>query len=500
MVARTKSHKGARIECDENGEATVVLSVVAKDKNIAFTHDLYDSAYPTNSLTDRVVHSHSDHNGLTEVTFFVRVPRPGTYALALFSNVGDTSSTTFTPFCYYLLTSTKQKQESAQFPRIPNKIIGRLQPGFNELSLDFKSCHPQDRCDWRTGILRTDDNGECCLFLSHSTPLTVVVEFSSHVDNEFSDYASVETTGNSTAVSVRPPVHEIGNSPCCLKIYASKINQSGNLPSVYVGIVFASATNPKVLSFPQCPIRTWGPAGITSLKYGLKKIEFKNSQSALEKMCDDLNFKIGGPTRNYDGGEDFVLDLELSRPLQLKAKVQNINGNSENLENYVLLEKAGPSSAVVRIRFLQTGTFSLVVYACAHDDKSGQLSPLVYSLVSVSAPSSCTLAFPIAFGVWGSSACQLFEPLSLELERNRESTVKLFLAKYQESDGLWSSAPYSEVMAVVDGNQPVTNVTTSDCNYEWTYFPGPGEKVLGILVKPEADSDAMTYALQFKIM
>ena len=487
LVARPISHPGAVVDCNENGEACVVINAVAKD--ISFSHDLLDTSIPARLLQNYVLYSREDDT----VTFTVRTPKRGNYALALYSNVDDTSSNKLTPFCYYLVTSSKQNQEVGGFPSVPNKLVGCIQPSFDALSLDNILCHPADGNNWKSGILHTDCDAECCIVFSHSKPLTIIAELMS-AEIDHSDYTSVETNGRTTAVTIRAPVQD----PCSLKIYAAELSQAMNLPSVYVAIVFSKPQHATLSPLPQCSIRTWGPAGITAVKYGLTGLNFRNSVSALQK-CNVSDFVHSGPTRIYNGGGDFELDLILTEPLQLKAKLQNLDGNPENLENFVFLSKADLNSATVRIRFSNTGSFLLVVYGCAIDDTSGQLSPLAYSLVHVRALSDCTSLFPVAFSVWGASARQLFSPLDQVLQRNREVVVKAFLAKYQRSDDGWVTDNYPEVMAVVDGSSPVTTMCVEGSEYEWKYVAGPGENVFGILVKSEEDSDAMTYALQFKV-
>ena len=481
------------VECNERGEATVVISVVAKDRNISFTHDLLDSSTPGRLLPKCVVHSFDvDNSGLTNLTFVIRTPKPGNYALSLYSNVDDTSSTTFTPFCFYLVNSIKQKQENLEFPQVANKLVGRIQPSFDTLGLDIVSCYPADINNWKTGILHADNNGECFLLLTHSKPLTIIAELSS-AQTDYNDFTSVETTGRITAITIRTPVQD----PCCLKIYSADIHQTANLPSVYVAITLPTLLKGPILPLPQCPVRIWGPSAITSIKYGLTGISFRNSVSTLKDKLDHPTLNESGPTQIYSGGNDLEMDLELSQPLQLKAKLQNLDGSSANLENYVLLERANITSATIRFRFLNSGSYSLTVYGCATDDNSGQLSPLVYSAVYVTAPSACTLPFPIGFGIWGGSARHLHSPLTQSLERNKEIDIKLFIAKYQKSETGWSTVRYPDVMAVVDGSSPVPIWTTSGCEYAWKYTAGPGEKVLGILIKTAEDADGMTYTLQF---
>ena len=496
MIAQAVSHLGPIVDCDENGEAKVVISVVSKDKDIAFTHDLFDTSIPPQPLPHHAVQSHNGQSN--QITFIARTPKPGNYALALYSNVDDTSSSGFSPFCYYLVTSKKQKAENSKFPPIPNKTVGFLQP-FMDLSLNVKSCYPSDKCDLKNGILGTDDEGECCIVLSHSQLLTVIVELSDD-QSVFNEHTCIETTGTLTSITVRPPASHLGMA-YCLKIYAAELDQSKNLPSVFVGLIFSHVKQNDIPPFPQCPLKTWGPAGPTFVKNGVKRVRYRNSKAALRSKYDNPELDLYAPRRIYSGGDDFILELEMTEPLQLKVKVHDVEGGGDDSVNQsVLLEKPNISSAAVRVRFANPGTFSLVAYGSSQSDQSGQLSPLVYTLVHVTSPSSNTQPFPVVYGIWGSSACQLYYPLSQNLSKEEEVSIKIFLGQFQKQASEWSIVPYPEVMAVADGSRPVDLEVSSENMFEWKYFPGLGEQILGILVKPQENSDSMTYALQFKIV
>ena len=501
LVARPVSHRGAVVECNENGEAKIVMKVAKNDGYVSFSHTLYEaSAVPAKSLPKGwVIHSFEETSSQTNVVFVLRTPKPGNYALALYSNANDTSSNTLVQFGYYLVISQKQTKKNTKFPDVANGLVGRIQPRFDSLHLDVASIQPNTKNNsWKSGILHTDMTGELTIVFKHSEPLLLSTKLSSSIQDDHFEYVSAETTGKVTAITIHPPNNDI----CCLHVYAAPIDHTESLPSVFVAMIHPnySYQKTKISKLPQCPIAMWGPSWKNFIENGVKRVLFQKSRSTFQGICQHPELDKSGPTRIYNGGADFEIDLELQWPLKLKAQLQNLNSKSENLDKFVLLEKADINSATIRVRFPSKGIFSLALFGSANDDSSGNLFPLLHCLINSKAHSLSTSPFPTNYTIWGESAHQLYGPLSRSIMRNREVYIKVFLAKYQKSKTGWSTVPFPEVSALVDGNSQVARFARTGCVYEWKYFAGPGEKELGILVKPDAEDSKRTYALKFEIV
>ena len=506
LIALPLSHAGPIVDCDEHGQVSITFKVVSKESDIHFAHDLLDSSLNSRNqakiLPSCIVHSIYKRFGEKEMSLFLQVPQPGNFALALYSNYKNPSSNAFSPFLFYLISTRNLRQvPNIILPPVPNCKIGVLQPGFDNLSLTIKSCYPANRCSWETGIFNTDVSGECIVIFSHPNFITVIAELSTAKCDDLSSYATVETTGRISAITVRPPVQiNKSNNLFCLKVYAAELDRTRSLPSVYVAFIFAQGEDGASDPLPQSSLRSWGPAGAMFFKNGLKTITYHNSSSCLSKAISESEVDLHGPTRTYGGGEDFILQLDMDAPIRIQAKLQGTGKDCDgNYESFVFLEKADTASAFIRVRFVKSGTFSLIVYGSVMDDASGQLSPLVYTLVKVTSFSTCTLPFPVTFNVWGSSARHLYSPLQLELNKNQETALKIFLANYKKTDSGWQSVPYSDVVALVDEKNPIPLSSSSNCEYEWKFLPGCGEKVISVLAKLEEDSKSLTYVMQFKI-
>ena len=502
-IARPVSHTGPLVECDAKGEAKVVMTVTAEDPRIAFANDLYDASPARKVISRRVINSMDKTPGNLEITFYIRAPSKGNFALALYSNADDTFSGSFLPFCYYLVKSMNQKEALGDFPEIPNDVVGPIFPKFQESSMRFRFCHPDSNCEWKTGNLYSDEEGECIIGFEHSHPITLIADLSPFDTNEnLNSYINVQTTGLITCVIIRTPSKKFGKAGFLLKIYAAEASHDQSIPSVFVGLVYPSGESLDPETFPLSPIRAWGPSCLHYTAVGITWMSFENSSWPFKKKCSQSVFSNCAPHRLYDGGTDFEILIKFLAPIQLKTRLEDhCDPTSEGLDNYMLLSAAESRSAVIRVRFPHPGYFTLIIYGSKIEDSSGQLVPLSYILVQATTPSLCTNPYPTAFGVWASSARNIHNPLNLVLKRNKEVTVKAYIAKFKKSeDGEdWKEEAYPGVFFVVDGNQPIHPSSTTNNLYEWKYVPGPGEKVAGILVKPEEDSQSMTYALQYAI-
>ena len=267
VLARPISHTGPVVECNDKGEAKVTMLITHSDPKISFATDLLDKS--GNALSNQVLQSYESTPHGVDITFIVRVPENGNYALALYSNEQDTSSNTFVPFCYYLVHSKAQNENLGKFPSIPNDIVGVILPNFHDLSLIFKHTYPTADSDVKRGFLKTDEEGEIILVFNHEQPLTILSDFHSSTQSvSFNQYTSVQTIGLTTAVQVRTPSKECGNaSPFVLKVYAAEISNTQQIPSMYVAIVYPFSADIKVDPFPQSPTKSWGPTTTTTTKF-----------------------------------------------------------------------------------------------------------------------------------------------------------------------------------------------------------------------------------------
>lgn len=501
-IARPVSHTGPIVECDENGEAKVIIKVTAEDPKIAFAHDLFDSTSSKNAINHRVICSYDKSPTVFQITYFIRAPSKGNFALCLYSNIADTSVGSFVPFCYYLVNSTKAVK-SDDFMKIPNDVIGPIHPNFQEANLRFRFCHPEALCEWKIGKLTSDTDGDCILGFEHPQPITVMADLSCpHATESLNDYVNVQSTGLLTCIVIRTPSNKYENALFLLKIYASEGAPKGNIPCVYVTMITPGKEKLDVEAFPQSPSKCWGPSPLHYAEVGITWMSFENSVWAFKGKYAQSQFVSSGPCRVYNGGTDFEVFIKSLGPIQLKTKLQNHDDPaSDALDGFMLLVKGGSQSSVIQVRFPQTGNFTLIVYGSKLENASNQLVPLSYLLIKVTKATNCTNPYPLAFGVWASSARNLISPMNLVLRRNKEYVVKVYLAKYKKSDDelSWTEVTYPSVMFVVDGNHPVHPVSTANNLYEWKYLPGPGEKLAGVLVKPDASAQAMTYALQYQI-
>ena len=499
LIARPVSHHGAVVECNENGEAKIVMKVAKNDRNVSFSHTLYDaSAVPAKSLPKGwVIHSFEEISSQTNVVFLLRTPKPGNYALALCSNnERDYLSNNFSPFCHYLVISRKQTKTNEKFPDVANGLVGCIQPHFESLGLDIISVHPQTKNNWKAGILHTDMTGELIIVFKHSEPLWFLANLSSSSESHHREYVSVETTGKVTAITIRPPVHE----SYCLQVFATSLSQGENMLTVFVAITGLNSLIPlkkKASSLPQSLNEAWGPSWNNFIENGVKSVTFRNSTSIGKYQHSELN--RSGPRRIYNGGDDFKMDFELSWPLKLKAKLQKLNDNSTNLEHFVFLEKADLNSATIRVRFPCEGFFSLVVFGTATNGFNRRPSLLFQCLINAKTHSNKTSPFPTACSIWEASAHQLLCPFVQSIPLNKKVHIKVFLAKYHNSKTGWSTVSYPEVYAFIDGGDRVTASATTGCVYEWKYVARRGEKEFQILIKTDENSSSMC-VLKFEIV
>ena len=509
LIARPVSHTGPIVECTTRGEAKVALHVTCTDSRIAFTQDLFDASGSSEPLPRRVLRSYErTANGL-EISFHVRVPKNGNYALALYSNLDNIGTGSFVPFCYYLVSSKVQTDAIDDFPAVPNDIIGPIYPSFEELFLNFKSGVPSKMSEWKNGMVKTDEVGEAILILGHKRPLTVLTEFHCSVETaSLNSFSCVASTGLMTCIIVRIPSKEYANVPFLLKIYASGILHSQQIPSVYVAIILPHGNTSHMEpanQFLQSPSRCWGPAGSNYEKCQITDVTFLHSTSHMKSKCPSQDFVASDPVRSYKGGEDFECTLHHDAPLQLKSRLQQVAPRSQEqqFDQHVCHYKADAKSSSIKIRIPNAGSFVLSIYGSLVEELSGQLAPVLHCAILATKPSSTVTPFPTSFGLWSSSARHLFSPLYPTIPRNKETIVSVFLAKFRKSmrksDREWEVVSYPEVLFVADGTTPVRAKTSANNHFEWRYVPGPADKVVGVLIKPEEESQSMAYALQFQI-
>ena len=508
MIARPISHPGPIVECTSKGEAKVVMNITAADSNVAIAHDLFNASVSQKAVRHRVIQSYEKTALGIELTLHIRVPQNGNYALAIYSNIENIGSGTFQPFCYYLVSSKDQCDVMDSFPVVPNDVIGAIYPAFSELSLTIEGCLPSKMIDWKHGMVKTDDDGEVMLFLGHEKPLTVLADFSSTADSQsLNKFLCVSTIGKTTCIVARTSSKDYGIVPYLIKVYAADVGVTQQIPSVYTVIVIPHSANITAEEFFESPSRAWGPIGTNYFKHDITGISFLHSISHIKSKCPLPDFISSDCVRVYKGGDDFEFTLNHVHPLQLKTTLQQIdqtNATAEQqpLDNLMCMYKADAKSSSLKIRVPQTGTYTLSVFGSHVDNASGQLSPLIYISIIANKSSSETSPFPTAFGVWAASARLLHQPFSSSLLRNKENTVKLYLAKFEKpykKSEEWKIVPYPAVAFVADGTVQIQPKSVIDDVYEWKYAPGPAEKVAGILVKADPTSKSMAYALQFQI-
>ncbi|XP_076823906.1 uncharacterized protein LOC143469916 isoform X2 [Clavelina lepadiformis] len=509
LLAVSMSHPGPVVECDQKGEAKVVFTLTESWKNASFTQELCDVKHgSTSALNGWVLHALNQKGNSKEVIFHIKAPTNGNYLLTLYHNWDQfaEAKNTFSAFCQYLVVSRMQvdSNKGNPFPEIPNGRLGSIQPDFNNANLELVSGSPL-LGEWRSGIMKTDAHGECRLLFKHQEPLTFVANLtSSNSTSSLDEYCAVETTGSYTAITVRAPVQLCGQVSFALRIYAALLDQTQNIPSVFTALVIPASVHP-VKPLPQAPTRSWGPSGLRFYSHGIQNVRFQNSSSELvtfKTLPKDV--QASAPCRIYQGGDDFEMVMSTTRPLQFKAKLIPLDDNAKKGENssedFVFFGNADAYSTCLQLRFAHDGLYSLVVYGSELDDTSGQLVPLMYVLVDATAISTCTIPFPKAFGVWTSSAHTLFSPNSIEILRNKENFIKVYLGRFQKpssSEVEWSVVPFQEV-ALFNGTQRLPPVSPSPGLYEWNYVPGPGETIVGVIVK--SDENSMTFSMQFKVV
>ena len=502
-IARPLSHTGPVIECGVQGEAKVVFLTFGNNTSLNFDLIPAKGGPP---LRQRVLQSVDQLFDKKVIAFYIRTPSVGNYCFIVYSNAGLPSPKSYKPFCYYLVSSKQQAGSAEPFPKISNDLVGRIYPTYADLNVTV-ACYPNSESAWKNGLLSTDENGECILEINHVEPLHMVADLvpSDLPTKNIAHYTSVETTGRTTCIIVRTSSAHFGEIPFILKLYGKQVESGRRLPCFFVAMVFPSAPGIQCQSFPQSPVRCFGPSENHWKNNEIEKVVFCNSKSFIENKCRSaVAAKITWPHRLYDSGEDLKIELSYNVPLQLKGKLLFLDTEDkrENLDNFIFLTQSGASSAVMHARFPYPGHFGVTLFGCKVDENSNQLSPFGYFLINALKASDSSVPFPATYKVWSASARNFYCPMTGKLAPEEEVEFTVYLEKFVKSDdGSWSTTPYPLVLFVVDEKDKIHPEKSKEepGMYRWKYTPNSDHSLAGLLVKKEEEADVMSYALQFRI-
>lgn len=494
------SHTGPNVECDERGEATVVMTTSGSAEDCVFSGDLRDaeSSVQENSVVHTVVESSSENR----LIVYVRPPQKGNYALTLYSNMKSHDGKTLTSFCHYLISSQKLRASKTEpFPQVPNGKLGVLQPAFSKVGLMLRSCMPQNTTSYHW--LEPDKHGECMFVFQHTQPLSFMVNLATH-SSSFNDYALVQTDGKHTVVIARvPPALEDGKV-LRLKVFAAPSDQARDIPSVYTSFIACKNANPDAQPWPQVPSRVWGVVIDKWTGLSVTSLRYLTSNTAVARRTDiDVEGFIASYI-TYAGGNDMEIQLQHSIPLQLKPKLTKVNPMNRTgtaFENQVIARKNTATSTVFALRLPEPGYYSLSFYGEKADVNKAQLAPIFHCLIEAESPTVCADRFPEAFALWTTSCSELRAPLIGSLKRNKPVAVKITLGCFSKNaEETYTVNPFRKVLLVIDGNTSVEPKSSSGCDYEWQYNCMGEEEKLAVAVQASATKSAVNFVLEFEMV
>jgi len=423
------------ISCDKYGEGKVTVlysKPESKEEFIEFAHSLYPSeSEQTKPLKDRILQSVSYRDNRFLVTFRIRLPNEGNFALILYFN-RNKQIPRFTDFAHYLVSWRKNTfPNNPSFPKLPGGKLGPISPNFEKLSLRLVGVFPAESNDINDGCLNVNESGEGMICFEHSEPVAFMVE---KVDEMVE--SMIECTQFYSFITVRVQPKDTRKT-FLLKIFGSKVNKVDGIPQVYQFMVFADKPAKRSQHLPLCPVYYWGAVQNKLQDRKTTVTGFTNSVSWTQskfriKSNDDLV-----PCRLYAGGEDLQLFFKYKTPYPMKPTLKMIehSGQEINFDRYCISQLADSSNSTIRARFPKKGVYSLAVFAGSFDDedtRQNTLTSVFYSLIVVDIESAIVKPFPHTFSLWTSSYHQLITGLDdTFFKRGEESVLKVnFLVNF----------------------------------------------------------------------
>ncbi|XP_039257624.2 uncharacterized protein LOC120334225 [Styela clava] len=509
LAVSPMSHGGPIITCDKNGEATLVMQIL-RGENLCFLQQLYEADGRVDTtkqaLQDNAVHlttmTRSQHRA---VVFCIRTPHSGNFSLNLYLNTESEGN--FTGFCNYLVVSPSQSKQAVPFPIVPNGDLGPNAKICRDLGIFPRAfnkyvTHNAGKflSDFGESWIQTNEENMALITFTHSEPMVFLADLSGTgrcAGADLSRNILIEDTGKKVRIIIHPPKFDHDSPECALKVFAAPATQKTGIPVVYTAFVQNASKEPKLL--PQSPTKRWGP-GTNNLDAEFSVVSILNSEPSWTVDCED-DGKDPTPCQMYKGGKDIVFQFALKRPLILKPVFSIIQQNGSFTEvgdGFSLISKMDHLSVTLSIRIPKAGDYCLSLFGGDSSGQSVQLLPLYYSLLSATASSECTSQFPRSFPIWNSSISHLHSPSSKDLQRNNVNKISVSISERLDT----TSRPYTKVMLLTDKSQAVSPSRT-DANinlYEWEYVPGPGEKIVSLVVQKTAQDSSLTYALQFDVI
>ncbi|XP_078489685.1 uncharacterized protein LOC100176689 isoform X2 [Ciona intestinalis] len=392
------SHKGPVVQCDENGEAKVVMQLPKGKVGLKFTKSLFSVFDDKDSMDSFLVHTTFERNKENVVVFRVRTPTYGNYCLKLYQKtISDAEyDKSFDHFCSYLVVSQKQKigENALPFPDIGAHQLGKCLPNYDTVGLSILSHSPKNDDLIQEACIDADSTGQCFISFSHQEPLTFSSDLLSAASlPSMNDNVLIETTGQETVFRIKIPASNPKLAPVVLMVYAAKSN--GSIPAVYKMLINCSKVTKADESSLTPENCTWG-INLQGFKMGL---HLKGFQHAEPEICSHFKFEkwmTSLPVCSYKGGNDVKICMGLSQPLVLQIDLKSLCNEAKNppCDKLCSVQRSDSTSATFVLRVPCKGWFSAIIFGRKKSDDTGSLPCLGELLITASQPSRCTTPFP----------------------------------------------------------------------------------------------------------
>jgi len=249
--------------------------------------------------------------------------------------------------------------------------------------------------------------------------------------------------------------------------------------------------------FGQSDFNNWGPVGPLFYSSGTQVIDIKNTEPLLEPNSQDESIL---PCRLYKGREDIEIVIKFNQLLKIAVEMEPMLAQGDG-RCYAFVQTLNESGATIKLRVIDPGWYSLVIYGWDLFDQSDYLQPIYCSLIQAEAASDCTCDFPQTFGLWSNIGHSLLSPQSRFLKRGEPNEIKILLNKFVQGSGKNKSCiAFPKVALFVDGKTLVEpdRITGGFC-YEWNYVPGRPDKLVAVIARKEEQDKGMSMLLQFEV-